>query len=798
MFLALCGTAAAVERNLTFEEKAKVRETLDLVEEMFRKAGRLNDTMVSRLNNSSDPGGAANQVPYESSTATFQDAINKMRDKLDNDRIQVDTDRAAGGKTRNASGTDADVIIIAGGTLTKMCSTGDDAGRFLAKASLGATLANEMVHVWQVFAGNDLRQCDAERDSDTSTLFFINNLAFAIDGTSGPGDIDAEDCPKLAACLAKYGVDAGAEWGTLTTGLNGYANYYANRRSEKFDGKLNAALSWGKGYYGDSNYTGPIRFAEVTTPGSVTLTATNGNTRQYVLPAGKKVLSRTVSRNALNQVVLTIVAQDTTTNVICTYVYTDTDNDTLPELTPAVSQASAPAQNETDNEDLFILPFQPGDTNAEQTAWTFLDVSDGSVYIMPVDPLTLLPIDPFFDLIFVDPLLSDLGGFFYLDEVLPGGANSTFWMFTSTPPVMNHGDQPAAVFQIDLLTGNWIPIFKGTIAEALAPSNDAGILQLDVGLNQIRLAGIPGGDATIFDIGQGPGFPILPPSPLGNDGLTPALPLPPLPPGLFRAETVFLTSQSGVTMFQPPLGENISCILNDENGDGAPERVHLTFGPPRLHVFEGIPGDPLGSSIHRYGLVLETDQARGFESWNNLDGRVLGGMQGEIQIPLTVPIPGFNIPFYFQSLHDLDGDTNADDAVYALSNNLGGGNFNLVSAADVATVPLPLSVQNLNFIPGILVVDDLNNDGFPDALLTDFGGGPDRCFLNNASGGLVAGPCPSPCLADTNGDGVLTPADFTAWIAAFNAQAPQCDQNGDGACTPADFTAWIANYNAGC
>ena len=54
------------------------------------------------------------------------------------------------------------------------------------------------------------------------------------------------------------------------------------------------------------------------------------------------------------------------------------------------------------------------------------------------------------------------------------------------------------------------------------------------------------------------------------------------------------------------------------------------------------------------------------------------------------------------------------------------------------------------------------------------------------------------CLADTNGDGVLTPADFSAWVAAFNKQAPACDQNGDGACSPADFSAWVANYNAGC
>ncbi len=54
------------------------------------------------------------------------------------------------------------------------------------------------------------------------------------------------------------------------------------------------------------------------------------------------------------------------------------------------------------------------------------------------------------------------------------------------------------------------------------------------------------------------------------------------------------------------------------------------------------------------------------------------------------------------------------------------------------------------------------------------------------------------CLPDTNHDGILSPADFTAWIAAFNVSAPECDQNSDGSCTPADFTAWIANSNAGC
>ena len=55
-----------------------------------------------------------------------------------------------------------------------------------------------------------------------------------------------------------------------------------------------------------------------------------------------------------------------------------------------------------------------------------------------------------------------------------------------------------------------------------------------------------------------------------------------------------------------------------------------------------------------------------------------------------------------------------------------------------------------------------------------------------------------PCTADANGDGLLTPADFNAWVNAFNNQLPECDQNGDGICNPADFNARIQNYNAGC
>ena len=62
---------------------------------------------------------------------------------------------------------------------------------------------------------------------------------------------------------------------------------------------------------------------------------------------------------------------------------------------------------------------------------------------------------------------------------------------------------------------------------------------------------------------------------------------------------------------------------------------------------------------------------------------------------------------------------------------------------------------------------------------------------------LTPNGCDS-CPADANGDGALSPADFNAWVIAFNTNAAACDQNGDGVCSPSDFNAWVLNFNAGC
>ncbi len=164
--------------------------------------------------------------------------------------------------------------------------------------------------------------------------------------------------------------------------------------------------------------------------------------------------------------------------------------------------------------------------------------------------------------------------------------------------------------------------------------------------------------------------------------------------------------------------------------------------------------------------------------------------------PVTVSFPN-GIPTEFSDTDATEILVNIDPGTYTLDvSNLTmiysvGLPFPLTSVAltpaggDNYTASIPAGACDdevvFNFIVGVLDGDDVYSPADP---------------LQFYSGSVV---CESDdCLADANGDGVLSPADFSAWVAAFNAMAPECDQNADGVCSPADFSAWVANYNAGC
>ncbi|MEO1583450.1 MAG: GC-type dockerin domain-anchored protein [Planctomycetota bacterium] len=123
----------------------------------------------------------------------------------------------------------------------------------------------------------------------------------------------------------------------------------------------------------------------------------------------------------------------------------------------------------------------------------------------------------------------------------------------------------------------------------------------------------------------------------------------------------------------------------------------------------------------------------------------------------------------------------------------------------------PLSVSGLflySIADGSLTAVVRVDDTFDGRVVSDFGTrGPAaglgnqfgfRLEFDNGDEALYIIEIDEDCPADTNGDGLVTPADFTAWILAFNSQAAACDQNGDGLCQPNDFSSFILNYNAGC
>ncbi len=51
--------------------------------------------------------------------------------------------------------------------------------------------------------------------------------------------------------------------------------------------------------------------------------------------------------------------------------------------------------------------------------------------------------------------------------------------------------------------------------------------------------------------------------------------------------------------------------------------------------------------------------------------------------------------------------------------------------------------------------------------------------------------------ADQNADGLVTPADFSAWVSNYNSNNPIADVNQDGVVSAADFSAWVSAFNLG-
>ncbi len=141
-------------------------------------------------------------------------------------------------------------------------------------------------------------------------------------------------------------------------------------------------------------------------------------------------------------------------------------------------------------------------------------------------------------------------------------------------------------------------------------------------------------------------------------------------------------------------------------------------------------------------------------------------------------------------------DGSCIDGVTELEAQMLGGTFlGVDTVCDGTDCPQPRGACCLTDTANCLQLTEADCDLIPNSLWQGMGS-----ICDSDGDGQPDGMCvpPEPCTADTNNDGMLTPADFNGWILAFNNQAPECDQNADTLCTPADFNSWILNYNAGC
>ena len=429
---ALAAPADLPGDKLTLDEKRKVRRALSMLESAWKDC--LDNTLDEQFNPDSQ-NGQESQVCYEDGdSTTLKKALRKLRSMLDQNRIRKEDLGTGGyGYTRPRSGTDDDVIVINSRDLEKICDAMmDDDVRAAAKICLAATLANELTHVFQKFAGVDLEQCDAERDSDCSHLKFFDAVIASLEDDMGDphdniNDIgnDGDAGPALKRCLDDMDAESPAEIEKVRDMIKAQRDADKERKETVFEDNIESGTSWGKAYYG-STWTTPIRFPDASDPAMdrVRLTSTDGSViRTFIVPAGNTLVESTTFTNKNGQLCLAVVSTDALGNLTL-QIFCDADGDGLPE-NPAVATIPFPVQIPAPQpfamHDVFILPTLAASINAGGVpcGMMFIDTIRGELLTLdlnadgtPSGPILSL----FLDQLLADPSIPGGGGYFYMNS----------------------------------------------------------------------------------------------------------------------------------------------------------------------------------------------------------------------------------------------------------------------------------------------------------------------------------------------------------------------------------------------
>ncbi len=795
--------AALAGNNMTFEEKTKVRKAISLIE------SALKDSLEMTLTDIFNPMGQGGmQVGYEETgggATTLKEALNQLRNMLDQDRLQSN-DIGGRGSTSPRPGTDNDRIRINEDTLDLICN-GTPVEMATNKIFLGATLMNEMVHVYQIFEGVDEKQCDAERDSDCASIKYLEEIVAALTDDMGDAhdsldDIadDAEAVAGLKKCLEDMGVDTAEEIEDVVDAVKERLQDYKDRKADVFEDNIDNGTSWGMDYYG-AGYTDPIKFPERDRDArdSTSLRSNDGLTSRdfFLSTPGALVVHSAVYLNKLNQTLLVTVSTSPI-GELAAHIWLDQDGDGLPETPEAaiVPFKIPPSTKPRALSDVMIfVQFDPllSQTLTSDNGLLFLDVPTGTLFALELDALglPLLPPAPLFSA----PPLDLLGGFHFLSFLRPVGPNQLLFVFSNTPNVSQFGHVNTFAVIFDTVLGNGFPQPPATLAQWTSPLNPIGPETLEGGAPTVTLNGNPGQPVTMFSIGRGSAS-LLGFGAAGPDGSTGPLPVSIQPNDLF----VFSEGAGpDLIAFLPTLGQNIDCTMLDETFDNMPDRIHLSRDPARLHFMTNAGSAPTVDSFFdiAYEIALENPDPRGISAWEPTSRTILGEeIDTEI---IALSLTGSGPPIFIQSAHDFDLDGAQDDAIQ-IKRDLGGGQFEVESFFDVdtplfmirETIPLPPA-----FEPNGVNYGDVSGDDIIDIeiLPLDLVGLQPICLINNGAGFFTIGPCAAPpCPADFNGDGAVNAADLAQLLGAWGPGNGPEDLDMSGAVNAADLAQLLGAW----